>query len=470
MEAFDAPVEEMDAPTDAETFALGVQGHLPEPPVQAPWLSKRPPKKRPFVWPKGAKSPSWVARMARCPKQHAERYRNRREDPTGFDGVVGNVIHGALEDAVNIRLSRITKNNPIPSSVSPPELLYLIELQAGAIRQDTSIVEGDPAWSIVTMEVLARAREIVSALPTISLDNAWVDRNGRAGAEYIWNFYATPQLQLAGIADLIQARYHPGADLYNPYEVVITDWKTGSEQLPTEAELRLDAQAQFQLAWARRAFPNTPRLAFRIWNLSHDKRIEVTWSPGLDDLAMSFARGCWNLWQSRNETAITGEHCAYCPYRADCNQYRGYLEKQGFKPPHHLANLSVAEAMRLNFDATKLKKLAEAQKKDTGKLIKRAIGFRREHAAGLFVARKRTRKTERFRDESGLLQQLSDRAGVPLASLINTMCSIKEQELAGWVRTLPLAKQADVKASIEAHKLVGETAPWIEVKQKDPVF
>lgn len=471
MESYDAPPEVMDAGT--EEFALGDQGGpLPPPPPQAPWLQHPPPRKRPFNWPKGGKSPTWVTRMARCPKQHAERYRRKRPDPTGFDGVVGNVIHGALEDAVNIRLSRRGQRHGVPTTVQPAELLYLIELQKNAIRQDTDIVEGDAAWAIVTTEVLAKAREIVSALPPVPLDNVWVSPQGLAGAEYIWSFYATPQLLLAGIADLVQARFPADntADPHAPSEVVITDWKTGGGQLPTEADLRLDAQAQFQLAWARRQFPRTPRIRFRLWNLLHNKRVEIEWSQGLDELSMSFARACWHLWQAKDESAVVGSHCAHCAYRSDCKPFARYMEQAALKPEWHLENASVEELMRRHYQASILYKLAEGLKKDTAQQIKRALGYRRSHKAGLYESRKRTRKTTSFRDAASLITRLADRTGTPVESLINAMCGIKGDELRGWVRTLPLAKQADAKAAIEAHTLVGETRPWIETKPQELPF
>lgn len=474
MEAYEPPADASNAPTDQEAFALGSQHALADDaPQRPPWLQTPPPPKRPFAWPSGGKSPSWFRRMAVCPLQHAERYRRKRPDPTGLSGVVGNVIHGAIEDAANVRAFP-GRRGPIPSRASSDELLYLLERQAEAVRQDLAVVSGDQAQTIVTTEVLARAREIVAALDSIDLSNLWIDpRTGKAGAEYIWSFYVHSQLLAAGIADLVQVQPNPVRPDGPPLEVTITDWKTGATQLPSEEELALDAQAGFELCWARRAFPRTPRIRFRLYNLTLQQQVWVDWTPGIDELMTSFARACWHIWQTKDETAATGAHCANCAYRSGCQAYQARLRDEVYSSPDtsSLEGKSMSELIRVYSQAKTLEDMASRRRKDAAKLILAGMGPRQKtYRAGNLVARKKSRRLPQYRDRADLLVELAEKTGTVLESIINTTCRFKQHGLENWIKTLPVAKQQIAREVIDQHQSLNTTPYWIEVTEKESVI
>lgn len=471
MEEYDAPPEIQDAPTQQEEWGLGSGDALTNDELcRPPWLSVLPPKKRPFKWPSGGKSPSWFKKIAACQLQHAHRYRRRLKDPTGLLGAVGNVIHGAIEDAANIR-ARPGRRGQIPLTAGPRELLYLLELQADAVRQDLNVIEGEQASIIVTSEVLARAREIVSALQPIDLSNLWVEpRTGKAGSEFIWSFHITPQFVVAGIADLIQAVPDPKNFNAPPTRVIVSDWKTGLGQMPSREELALDAQAGLQLCWARRAFPRTPRIQFRLVNLALRKEVWVDWTPGLDQLVLSFARSCWHIWQLKQEDARVGTHCAYCPYRESCGPYEKYLRDSSFMPAVSLEGMDTSALVHAWHRAKIVSALSETRRIDAGKRLLEKMGRQKTYRAGNLMARKKSKRVPQYRDEAGLMIELAEQTGTSLEAVINNACQLRKKGLEGWIKTLPVTKQKIARDLIDQHQSLNHTPPWIEVSEKEPVI
>jgi hypothetical protein len=471
VDEYDAPPEIVNAPVVHDEWALGAgEGYNPLGIQRPPWLVAPPPKKRPFNWPSGGKSPSWFKRLSRCLLEHANRYRRGIKDPTGLTGVVGLVIHGAIEDALNIRAFP-GRRGQIPIWIKSDELMYLAELQKGAIRQDLSVIEGEPVDQIVTAEVLARVRHIIAGMDPIKADNIWIHpRTKKAGAEYIWQFHLGAGLLIAGIADLVQAQPHPTDPRHPPLEIVITDWKTGLGQLPTKEELALDAQAGLQLCWAKRAFPYTPTIRFRLVNVALNKTVSVEWSEGLDQLFTSFARACWHLWCVKDEEATIGSHCSHCAYRFGCNPYAKYLQTETFRNREGIEAMDVPQLMEAHRQAKVLYDLAEQRKKDASRLLLDALGKQKTHRAGNLVARKKRREQPGWKDEAGMLQSLSTVANVPLEQVLSSCIKIKKAGVEGIVKTLSLEKQGEARKLLDTHSEPTFTPYWIEVSEKEPVI
>lgn len=462
----DPPPDLANAPLDGEEWPLGHQAALHTGKPVPSWLTKPPPKKSPFNWPRGAKSPSWFDKIATCARMHAQRYRYKKLDPTGLDGAVGNVVHGALEDATNLRLFPGTRG-PIPPTVSPDELLFLLELQQEAVRQDLEILPGE---GIVTAEVLARAREIVANLPPLELKNLWKDRKGNGGAEYVWNFQAGSSLVVAGVLDLIQVQPHPTNMQAPPLDVLITDYKTGRSQIPDPDELRKNPQAVLTLCWAKRAFSSTPRIRFRVWNLTLNESATIEWTQGIDDLMVSFVRSANGVWARQEEHATTGTHCARCPYRADCGPYAKYLRDAVHAPPTSLENQSMPRLLEIQRTSKILEKLAEKRRQDADKLILAAMGDQKKYVAGPLKALKKSRETVRVEDTASLVLELAEQTGTPLEAAINMLCSFKKDGIEDFCRALPIEKQKLARSLVEQRQTVGRTRPWIEVHEHEPVF
>ena len=476
MDDYDVPPEIAAAPTAQEgDWALGADGLVIDRP-RPPWLAVPPPKKRPFNWPAGGKSPSWFKRLAKCPKQHAERYRRHKPDPSGIEAVVGNLIHGAIEDAAAIRAFP-GRRGQVPTHASPDELLYLLELQKDAIRQDLNVIEGPELSMIVTTEVLARARTIVAGMQPLDLRNIYVDpRRGTCGVEYIWSFQASRGLLVAGIADMVTAKYdHRARPNDGPIEVTITDWKTGQGQLPSREELEMDAQAGLELCWARRAFPMAQRIRFCLYNVALQERVWIDWTPGLDQLMLSFASAAFNLWTQSREDAVVASHCGYCPYRGDCRDYSQFLREQGASVTaagmsKGLAGKSMPELVQEYYRAKVLTDLADQRRKDASRLILAGLGAQKVYQTGNLVARKKNRRMPSYSDEAGLILELARESGTPVEAVINACCGIKKGQLDGWVKTMPVEKQAAVAKLIDLHQSLNETPHWIEVSEKEALI
>ncbi len=468
----DPPPDIAGAPTAMEEFALAAGDAIPTM-RRPPWLMRPPPKKRPFVWPSGGKSPSWFKRFGMCPKNHAHRYRRKRPDPSGLYALVGRVIHGAIEDAANIRMFPGRRGKGIPPLVSKEELLYLLELQRDALRQDTDVIEAPTSFTFVTTEVLARARDIVTQLARpIDLSNMWIDpRTKKGGAEYIWQFLAGPGLLIAGILDLIQVQYHPTNPNAAPLMVTISDWKTGDSQLPTVRELELDPQAQLQLAWARRMFPSTPVIRFKVVNLTHGTEVYVDWSAGLEELTLSFCRAAFNAWQIEDEEAQVGRHCSYCPYRSDCKEYKEELNKATYQRPlGSLENMTMSELVQIHYQASVLFKLAETRKADAANLINGMLGDKRSYRAGNLLSFRKSRKNPAYGDTGQFLSELAEACDQDISKLVTDFCKVKKGKVEDWIMTLPVGKQSLARGVLKAHQVQRSSSSWIETHQKESVI
>lgn len=432
------PPELESAPVPAQEFALGAE---PEPASNLPpWLIQPPPEKRPFKWPDGAKSPTWFKKMGECPRAHAQRYRYYREDPQNMYAVVGTVIHGAIEDAVNIRY-RGGRRGQIPPKASPLELTHLLEHQKGAVRQFLDVVRSPDSHSIVTAAVLKACRAILAEVEPIDLSNVWVDSRGNIGCEYIWHYPISPGLHAAGVLDLIQVYSDP---FTGEQTVVISDWKTGPADLPTRKELAADPQANLQLAWARRAFPGAKRITFVIRNLTQKESVPLDWSPGLEETALAFARAAWARWNQKDESGVTGPHCSYCPYRSDCNPYLKFMKKSQVNEfARSLDKMTFGELALERYTAHSTLKISEKRKQDCDAILLPMLGEKTSELTpgGIEVSRRST-SAQVVENSSVLLRELSNLAGVPLEEVVSLCCNVQIDSIRSWVETLPHEKAA----------------------------
>jgi len=413
-----------------------------------PWLKEPPPPKRKARWPAGARSPSWFGNFSTCPRRHAQKYRYQRPDPTGLDAMVGRTIHGALEDAALIRMSP-SRRKGVPAKASTEEILFLLELQ-----KDVILGQG--------VETLARAREIVKNMPLMEFTDL-VD------VEFLWTFYATPNLQVAGYADLIQLREERSFRQNSPHQtVIITDYKTGEGQLPSEEELELNVQATLELCWAVRQWPEA-RARFRIINVARGQEVWVDWTPEMDQRTLAFCRAVNWAFQTKVEDAVVGQHCVYCPYRGDCPAYAESL--RAYNPPDSLENKSIEQLLEIHHSSKLIMDIAEQRKKDAAALIMRGFGQnQRKYDSARFTAYKKSRRLPQFNNESQMLFRLAELSGADPEALINNVLKVQKKPLDAWVQTLPVAIQEQAQEIIAEHQSHSDTPPWIEVKEREALF
>lgn len=432
-----------------DEFALAqaavIRAHGPDIP---PWLREPPPPKTKARWPSGARSPSWFTNFSKCPRRHAQRYRYNRPDPTGLDAMVGRTIHGALEDAANIRMHP-GRRRGVPAKAPTSEILFLLELQ-----KDVLLGQG--------METLARAREIVKEMPPVEFSDL-------AGVEFLWTFYATPALRIAGYADLIQLREERSFRQNSTRQtVIITDYKTGEGQLPTEEELELNIQATLELCWAVRQWPNA-RCRFRIINVAHGQEVWIDWTPEMDQRTLAFCRAVNWAFEAKTEDAIVGTHCVYCPYRGDCKAYEESL--RAYDPKDSLDKKPIEQLLEAHHTAKMIMDMAEQRKKDAAALIIRAFGQnQRKYDSARFTAYKKSRRLPQFKSESQMIFRLAQLSGAEPDALIDNLTKVQKKSLDAWVQTLPVTAQEEAQQIISDHQSLNETPAWIEVKEREPLF
>lgn len=415
------------------------------------WLTDPPPKKIKGQWPKGARSASWTKLAGLCLQRHAWKYRYRRPDPTGLDALIGSAIHGALEDAGRRRL-RPAKPG-LPRAASPDELLHLLEYQPEILE--------DPGT-----EAMRRSREVISSMPPANFDNVWA-------VEYLWQFSVTYNLRIAGYADLIQVVPDPRGIQFPPVMVVVTDYKTGMGQLPSREELEHDVQAGYYLAWARRQWPNTPKIRFRIWNVNLDKEIYADWTNHTEDLILSYARAAQHAWNAKRETPTVGQHCTYCPYRKECTAYTKYLndaKKALARSPEHLDNLGIEQLAPLYNEAKTLASLSETRRKDISERILELLGNQSKYETQLVRIRKRSNSKTSYRSAANIVGALAEITGQSPGTLMDTVCSISLNKLNALVKSLSDDQLQRAQAMLEVNATQGRTSPWVEVQEKEGVF
>jgi RecB family exonuclease len=436
------------ASVDVEAFPLAAGEAIPTQQLPA-WLTKPLPKKTRGRWPGGAKSPSWFKRISQCARNHSQRYRHKRPDPSGLDAIVGNALHGAFQDAARIRMA---KRRGAPAHAGQEELLFHLEKQPEVVHDRGT-------------EVLKRCRRVIEDMEApLELSNVWA-------AEFVWSFNASAGFLIAGIADLILVDLHPHNPNGAPELVVVVDYKTGPAQVPSQEDLRSDPQACLELIWARRYFHNAKRVQFKIWNVGQNQQVTIDWDHEIERSTLSFVRACWHVWTQGTETANVTPACRWCPYRSDCKAYTQTLNAEAYRAKDSLEEKELDELVEIHYRARMVADLADTRRKDAAALIlgKLAPGQTKYRSHRFLVLRK-TRKNESFPSVSDLLFQISEAAGINLGRIMDACTSIGPQKIKTWLKTLPKEKHELASKVVEAHRQRRSSPPWVEVREKDALF
>ena len=434
---------------DIEAFPLASKEAFPVQLLPA-YLQGSLPKKTRGRWPGGAKSPSWFKKISMCARNHSQRYRHKRPDPSGLDALVGNACHGAYQDA---GLLRLNQRRGVPAIAGHEELLFLLERQPEVVHDRGT-------------EVLRRARSVISGMEKpLNLDSIW-------GAEFVWSFQATAGMLIAGIADLIRVYADHAQANGPPRLVVITDYKTGPGQVPSRDDLRSDPQACLQLIWARRYFPSAKRIQFHLWNVTQNEEVTIDWDHELEQTTLSFVRACWHLWGQKYEKPNVGNHCRYCPYRSDCKGYNEEMQREAYRPKEgDLATKELDELLEIYYRARLLADLADTRRKDAGPLIMEKFGLgQKSYRSNRFLAMKKSRTNESFTGASDTLFKLSEATGIDLGHILDSCTTIGPQKLSTWIKTLPTHKQEVARALVQSQMVSRQSPPWVEVREKHALF
>jgi hypothetical protein len=440
--------EEDEGSVDVEAFPLAAGEAIPAQTLPG-WLIKPLPKKTRGRWPSGAKSPSWFRRISQCQRNHAQRYRYKRPDPSGLDAIIGNAIHGAFQDAARLRQS---KRKGVPQFAGREELLFLLEKQPEVVHDRGT-------------EVLKRSRDIIEGMDrTLDLRNAWA-------AEFVWSFHASAGFLVAGIADLVNVETDPRNPSGPPDRVVVVDYKTGPGSVPSKEELRADPQACLELIWARRYWPNAKRVQFRIWNVQQNQMVTIDWDHEIERVTLSFVRACAHLWTHKVENANVTPKCRWCPYRSDCKDYQQELNAEAYRPKDSLETKEIDELMEVHYRSRLVADIADTRRIDAGNLIMEKLApGQKNYRSNRFLALKKSRKVETFTSVSDTLFRLSEATGVDLGRILDAVTTIGPKKIRAWVYTLPVDKQAVAAEMIEALTQRRSSPAWIEVRDQGALF
>lgn len=432
------------------------------------WLREDPLPKPPFSWPKDRNgnpipSVSFFHKLKECELKHWFRYEKKCDDPASLPGFVGRIIHGALEDAGRRRLSNDCRRRGLPPTASPEELVHLAEYQEDTVKEGGQ-------------DALDQSREILSRMDPVYFGDLWA-------VEHRWTYQVTPELRVGGIADVIRLRYD--ADPKSPSEVLIEDYKTGRQQVPSKGKLEQDPQAVLTLSWAKREWPGA-RIRFRLWNVT----LEATgkkknpyrnqtyeawteWTPHGHESAMAFVRACWNVWRRKGKPPPNvGGHCAHCFAKTYCWAYKKRLRRPDrLDPGVDLATMSIEDLIHLNRRAKILEDMASERRKDTAARILELMGDRtKSYRAGDLVATKMTKRQKSYRSVGDLLSGIAEIGGLELPRLLDSLAGISDEKLTAFMNTLGENSRDAAEGLVEEQRSLSQTRPYIQVREAEVLF
>ncbi len=413
-----------------------------------PWLVQGPPKTNKQRWPGGARSASWLKRLRKCPRNHSQRYRHRRPDPTGWHGRVGNVVHDVLDWGAKRRLMKRFRGQS--STMSVEEMLHLAEFHATA-RREASVLE--------------RAREILTGLGSVDFSKVYA-------SEMLVHWYASHSFHLAGYIDLVEVEGEPRRPHEVTGEVVATDYKTGSTILTDEQMFR-DEQVGLYLTGIRRLFPNASRITFRMWYVAEGLQKEIPYSRYLEREFLARARSRRITWLSRDETADpSAGNCGHCPYRGTCVALSTAISRSTALPPAGSVEAwPLPEKMRRYREAKVAEKNAAVRAGDLAPLILKELGPKQSsYRAGRLLASK-VRKTVTHWDSPGkALVEIAQAVDIPLASIIDQLGKgIGDRKIKSWVASLGAGYRESVEAIIDKRQKTTGGAARIQVTESESV-
>jgi hypothetical protein len=422
------------------------------------WLTEPPRLRVKKPWPKIANFSPYRTKLAgECLQRFVWRYTDKRRADSGYQAGVGKMVHGAYEDAIYRRLHKPNKKEwkGLPRVASTDELLHLLEFQATQFLSEKENVE-------VTTSMLKEARELIKGSGGLDCSAAW-------GVEH------TATLKLGSVVvgmylDYIQVWGNPAR------KVVITDFKTGRLQLPTDAELYADPQPGLYLAWARDRFPTATDVSFELRNIRHNRSVWLRYRKSHDEIHRSLARSRKFLGDSGLRTpnpGDAGENCRYCPYRdgdenyPPCAAYADILSasrlraekaakiakqveegEEPDKPAGGLAALALPDLM-LEYRLSDLGEKLNKDRKDTlrPEIINRIPEGQKNYRHGDLLASKvKGKKGTSYNDVQGVIKGLVEATGVGEAELMADIVKLKKGELDTFIQGLDKDKQERCEA------------------------
>ena len=375
-------------------------------------------------------SPSKLKRFERCALAYRFRYVDRIKDPTGPEGRVGLLVHGALEIVGRARIGETA-----PRAASAAELL---EALGGSIEEGRN----------PTSEDLQAAYDLVGMLAPFDVS---------AGGEVL-GVELEGEIELEGgvtfgmYFDLVRRR-EDGV-------VEGVDWKTGQQR--TRTDLEMDPQAQLGLAALRDAYPEDDvAVAFVFLADGWVKTTQIEWREGLDQMGRGRALAAhWSWSRGTGDASVDLDSCRYCFARDKCGPYRDALERVETPSvePVEARDLPIAAILEERHRFSTIAKAADQRRKDLDVEIKRHLGRAdgdKLEAEG-FSAKIRERKAGGY--DIGVLPELAAELALDPYDVLRECGSVKAAKVKAMIKGNP-----DAKAVADKYRKPGSTR-YVEVR------
>jgi hypothetical protein len=441
------------------------------------FLTDPPRKREKKPWPKKANWSAYRTKLAgQCMQRFQFRYMDKRYSDSGYQAVVGKLVHGAYEDAI---IRRVKPKYGVPGIASVAELLHLLEFQ------DSQLAREEKEGITVTASMLGEARKIIQGAGALDCTAAW-------GAEVTFTL-RLGVVVVGGFIDFIQVWGNP------PQRVVVTDFKTGYKQLPSNEELYDDPQAGAYLAWAHDHFPTATDISFELRNLRLNKSVWLRYTKTHDTIQRSLARSRKFLADSGDRTANPGEggeHCTYCPYREGDAKHQACTAYQAMLDESRLRAAKMARIAKQTEDGEEPDKIGGLEGWDMGDLMaeyrasqlgEKANKARKElikpvllakipndqpnyRHGHLLASRINGKRGTAYHDPQGLIEGLVEATGVGRDELMADLVKVKKEALDNWVKSLTKDQQQEVDRVLAQYSRLFLGKPTVMVTAKKGMF
>lgn len=404
-------------------------------------------------------SPSKIKITRQCPKQAYERWVNKRYSPSGPEAIIGKLVHGAYEDAGNLRVHRTKQRNP-PPVASIEELLHLLEHQPAQLYRGQETCE-------VSASMLAEAREIV-------VSGGAIDFTHTVACEAKITLPIQVGLpKIGGVIDRIDVETKKNGG----HKVKVIDYKT--ERVARDAtDLIDDPQTGVYLNWAAANYKDAEEISFQIYNPRLGEwSEEVVYNDYLGSLTESMCAVAAHVVQAQIQTAQPGTHCRYCHIKdgdqdhPPCEEYHKFMARkaEGGIGAEGLAKLTMPALVR-EFHLVKTRaKLHDARQKELrAEILKRLTT--KKWSDGVYSATVSTPSSTTYPNPAVLIKDLAELTGHDLVRLMARLISVKSTNLKEWVATLPPEKKIAAEYLVRYHSRPGFGGSQLRTREVPQIF
>lgn len=375
-------------------------------------------------------SPSSWRDLRLCPKRAYYKKVERLPDPPGPEARVGTLVHSVLEACGSARIA-----GELPRE-DPAVDVELVERAQPLFERD------DTTW------VRARVVEVLTTAAPVDFARVVL-------AEEVFSDVPAPGgMRAGGIVDRVDA----WTDDAGGKHVEVYDYKTG--YVPSAEELEDDPQTVVYHAWARQRFPGARAVVVFWWPehgikhaVPYDARRVDEWLERASQDVLSFRAGGYD--------ARLGPHCAHCPFRDRCKEYRDHVSKPA--RVHPWEGLDTAQLVALRCQIATDKTMLEAALSEIDALLLPRVDGGGRYEDEQHVAFVRRDSMTSYGGE--VVAALARRSGVPVEQVVAEVCKVGVNLVKGFLERHP-----ECRGVARSHELPGMKQPYLRVKPRSGLF